>query len=69
MSEVKEKPLGCPFCGRDPISSYRATASYDRSGTGQIHFLSCMCGGFSARAHQYGDTYEEVLAKWNTRHK
>lgn len=61
----------CPFCGRAPRESDRAAS--DLEGGRWVAFIACMCGGYSARAHQgaTGVTAEEAKAvvaqKWNTR--
>lgn len=62
----------CPFCGRQPHHTQRGRSPYEydseeRSLATEIHFLSCNCGGYSARAHQFGYTLEDVTKKWNTR--
>lgn len=57
----------CPFCGRQPRFTERDSSYGETSPTGRIYFLSCMCGGHSAKAHQFGHSAEEVVAKWNTR--
>lgn len=58
--------LPCPFCGGEPTRTDRAE---DRrySPTGHAWFIACMCGGYSARAHQHGHTEAEVIEKWNRR--
>lgn len=58
----------CPFCGEAP----RLT---ERAGNFEAHmcFVSCACGGFSARAHQPGAgatpeaAREQAIAAWNRR--
>jgi Lar family restriction alleviation protein len=61
--------LPCPFCGRQPKVTSRAAAQgeSDRTWSGMLWFIACMCGGYSARAHQYGPTEAEAIAAWNTR--
>ena len=54
----------CPFCGKAPEESERAD---NNTCTGRAYFVSCMCGGYSANAHQFGETKEEVVSKWNRR--
>jgi Lar family restriction alleviation protein len=56
----------CPFCGRAPITMDRADGF---SKTGHIWVISCMCGGFSARAHQLRDNKDDVVAAWNHRYE
>ena len=58
----KLKP--CPFCGKAPEESERADKN---TCTGRAYFVACMCGGYSANAHQFGETKEEVVSKWNRR--
>lgn len=62
--ELELKP--CPFCGRAPSYTSRKSLRED-SHTGELHFIACFCGGNSARAHQFGESYEAVREKWNTR--
>jgi hypothetical protein len=58
----------CPFCGRQPEISTRAAGEGERDNTtGQITFINCKCGTYSARAWQYGHTRAEAIAAWNTR--
>jgi len=54
----------CPFCGREPEQSERAD---NNTITGRAYFIACMCGGYSANAHQFGETKEQVTRKWNCR--
>ena len=67
----KNGMLGCPFCGRAPEVTLRPGT--DREGRGYVCFVSCMCGGYSARAHQFGQGDDEDQAKirsvaaWNSR--
>lgn len=61
--EPELKP--CPFCGRDPQVMDRACSP--DVGHNWIWFASCCCGGYSARAHQYGYSIEELASRWNTR--
>lgn len=59
----------CPFCKREPAITQRAAG--DREGF--ACFIACMCGGYSARAHQYGygltpeEALSEATTRWNTR--
>lgn len=62
---IEEKPRPCPFCGRAPVESDRAS---DHTDTGHVFFIYCHCGTFSAHAHQNGSTREQVLNLWNGRH-
>ena len=32
-----------------------------------MHFIACHCGGYSARAHQHGHSYQEAARSWNQR--
>lgn len=61
--------LGCPFCGRPPRGATRPS-------TGDqpwVSFIYCHCGGYSARAHQFGEgetpdlSVAAVVEKWNRR--
>lgn len=65
MPDIEFKP--CPFCGRQPRFTERDCSSSERSPTGRIYFLACMCGGLSANAHQHGYSPDEVAEKWNRR--
>jgi Lar family restriction alleviation protein len=56
--------LPCPFCGQPPTVSERAD---DHSPTKHVWFIACYCGGYSARAHQFGHSPDEVTDKWNAR--
>lgn len=58
---------GCPFCRREPRYTVRAATESERSTTGEMHFAACMCGGYSARAHQFAYSKAELLEKWNRR--
>lgn len=66
--------LPCPFCGRQPNVMTRAQGHADKDDRPWVSFISCMCGGYSARAHQYGTgmtpelSVEVASGKWNTRH-
>jgi Lar family restriction alleviation protein len=57
--------LPCPFCGREPVRSSRAS---DHTATGKYHTVSCFCGGYAARAWVGSDSAEAVEKLWNTRH-
>ena len=63
--------LPCPFCGRKPNVIKRPGTVGE--GGKFFCFISCSCGSFSARAHQYGqaDTPEiaftQAAERWNTR--
>lgn len=57
--------LPCPFCGRDPQVSSRAS---NFTPTGEFHTISCFCGDYAAKAWQSGDTAEQAAERWNTRH-
>ena len=64
--------LPCPFCGRQPRHTQRDCSpseldSHERSAGKEIHFVACMCGGYSARAHQFGYSFDDVAAAWNRR--
>jgi hypothetical protein len=65
------KAVACPFCGSKPKRTTRAGSLYEDSKF--VSFLSCYCGGYSARAHQSAgaDTADEaeraVTKNWNTR--
>jgi hypothetical protein len=59
------KYKGCPFCGRVPEVSFRASKW---NITGEAHFVVCYCGGHGARAHIMSDTEADARTKWNTRH-
>ena len=59
---------GCPFCGREPHLTSRAATESERSTTGEIHFVSCCCGGCASRAWQTGYSLAEVQAAWNRRY-
>jgi Lar family restriction alleviation protein len=54
----------CPFCGEAPEVSDRAS---NDTATGHVWFIVCMCGGYSAHAHQHGDTQESATTAWNRR--
>jgi Lar family restriction alleviation protein len=56
--------LPCPFCGGTPTEAERADL---HTSTGHIYFIACMCGGYSATAHQFGETRAEAIAAWNRR--
>lgn len=56
--------LPCPFCGSAPQTTSRAS---DVTATRKMYFVACMCGGHSAKAHQYGESFEDVASKWNRR--
>jgi len=61
---MTEELKPCPFCGSAPEQSERAD---NNTSTGRAHFIACMCGGYSANAHQFGETKEEVASNWNRR--
>jgi transcription elongation factor Elf1 len=54
----------CPFCGRKPDVSCRASSLTNDS---NIWTIYCHCGTHSAHAHQFANSAEEVVAKWNSR--
>lgn len=58
---------GCPFCGRQPRLTARAATDSEQSPTGEVFFVTCHCGGYSAKAWQRGCSLAEVQAAWNTR--
>jgi hypothetical protein len=68
---MSEELKPCPFCGGAPKTSHRACSAGEDGKF--IAFTACYCGGYSARAHQYGvgetvpDAIRQVSAKWNTR--
>ncbi|WP_379069183.1 Lar family restriction alleviation protein [Mesorhizobium sp. UC22_110] len=61
----------CPFCGGGPTITERAATEAERHSF--MCFIACMCGGYSARAHQYGggetkaEAREIVSTAWNRR--
>ncbi len=59
--------LPCPFCARQPQYTTRVASESERSPSKKIHFISCFCGGYHARAWQMGYTVAEVTKEWNTR--
>ncbi len=61
---MTDKVKPCPFCGGAPQVSDRAS---NNTPTGHVWFIVCMCGGYSAHAHQDGDTQDEAIAAWNCR--
>jgi len=67
IAAAAEEIAACPFCGRAPEMFTRASTLGEDSPTGKVTFISCKCGGYSARAHQYGHTEAEVIAAWNRR--
>jgi len=56
--------LPCPFCGETPDVTDRPSTD---TATGHVWFISCCCKGYSANAHQHGDTKQAALAAWNRR--
>jgi len=60
MEELKP----CPFCGRE---AERMNRPDNFSQTGHIWVIDCMCGTYSAHAHQLADTEEAVILAWNKR--
>jgi len=73
MESRKVGLLGCPFCGRQPKVAGRESGPGDAEG--YLCFISCRCGGYAARALQFGKgddpTQAESIAAeaWNTRAK
>ena len=59
--------LPCPFCGREPQHTSRGASPIESSTTGEMHFIACHCGGYAARAHQWGYSYQEAARAWNCR--
>lgn len=63
--------LPCPFCQRVPKLLERASTISEREKFKA--FVSCMCGGYSARAHQSGSGMTQTaatavaIAAWNRR--
>jgi len=63
--------LNCPFCGEQPQVTERAGSSSESHP--YLCFVTCTCGGYSARAHQYGGGRERAqarrlaIAAWNRR--
>ncbi len=61
----------CPFCGATPEITERAATEAERHAF--MCFIACMCGGYSARAHQYGggetkfEAQETASIAWNRR--
>jgi ATP:corrinoid adenosyltransferase len=57
----------CPFCNRKPKINYRTDEEKF------VTFISCGCGGYTAKAHipGFGSTPEKALSnaieKWDTR--
>lgn len=56
--------MPCPFCGEPPGRMDRSSNS---NSTGHVWFIYCYCGGYTAHAHQHGNTEAEALAAWNRR--
>lgn len=50
----------CPFCGCEARETHHPDPDLH---TKNLWFVACECRG----AHQFGETQEEVRAKWNTR--
>ena len=61
MSEL----LGCPFCGRVPNVSHRASSETE---TKEVWFASCFCDGFVTHAWQSEHSFEALAEVWNKRH-
>ena len=59
--------LPCPFCGRTPRHTSRGASPSEDSSTGEMHFIACHCGGFTAHAHQHGESFDVAAGKWNCR--
>lgn len=56
--------LPCPFCGAAPTRGSRPS---DHTPTGEFHFISCFCGGYSTNAWKGADSEAAVARAWNTR--
>lgn len=65
MTAPAPQPLPCPFCGRAPERAHRPSTV---NKSGESHFIGCFCGGNVATARFHGETADEVLTRWNTRH-
>ncbi len=70
LDRMPSELLPCPFCGGEPTIGERPD---NIDGTEFVCFVSCHCGGYSARAHQFAKckTPEaarcEAIAAWNRR--
>jgi Lar family restriction alleviation protein len=65
MGETTTMFLPCPFCGRSPRVTSRATATGE-SGS-EIWFAACHGGGYAAHAHQFAESEASLADKWNKR--
>lgn len=68
---MSEEIKPCPFCGGEP--QFRSRPQSEDNGLGFIAFISCKCGGYSARAHIFGEgggldeATAQAISTWNTR--